>query len=164
MLNKRSNGRISLDGVWKLRFDPIAGGPRKILKTRELKDWTEYDEESVKHYSGMAVYSCNFKWDGKDADKNMFLHFEELNGTAKIKVNGQEAGIVWCSPWEIEIGHLLKKGRNKIEIEVRNSLYNRMIGDSSKEEDERITHSSYPLVSPDSPLIPSGISGVVEIR
>lgn len=160
----RSNVRVSLDGVWKLRFDPEAGGPGKILRTRELKDWTEYDEESIKHYSGMAVYSCSFKWDGKDADKNLFLHFEELNGTAKIKVNGQEAGIVWCSPWEIEIGHLLKKGRNTIEIEVRNSLYNRMIGDSSKEEDERITHSSYPLVSPDSPLIPSGISGVVEIR
>ena len=140
------------------------GGPDKALKLSKLEDWTKSSDERVKYYSGIAVYSGSFHWDGKDADCSRYLHFEGLNWTAKVKINGQDAGIVWCSPWEIEIGHLLKKGRNKIEIEVSNSLYNRMIGDASKEEDERITHSSHPLVSSDTPLIPSGISGIIEIR
>lgn len=160
----RSDRRIRLDGAWKIQFDPKMGGPEKIVKTRELKDWTAFEDEAIKYYSGMAVYSNSFIWDGKDADKKLFLHFDNLNWTAKVKINGQDAGIVWCAPWEIEVGHLLRKGRNEVEIEVCNSLYNRMIGDASKEEDEHITHSSHPLVSSDSPLIPSGIYGFVEIR
>ena len=38
-----------------------------------------------------------------------------------------------------------------------------MIGDSSLKEDERFTHPSSPIVTPDTALVPSGISGGVEI-
>lgn len=84
---------------------------------------------------------------------------------ALFPVRAQEgiAGTIWCSPWNLEIGQLLRDGVNTIELEVTNSLYNRMIGDSSLKEDERFTHPSSPIVTPDTALVPSGISGGVEI-
>lgn len=151
----------TLDGVWEITFDPSLKGPSRLLKVKELQDWTRSDDPGVKYYSGTATYKTSFKW--KADGKGHHLQFNGLNWIASVKINGKPAGTVWCSPWRLEIGRLLRDGRNTIEIEVTNSLYNRMIGDASLKEDERITHSSYPLVSADSPLVPSGITGKVEI-
>ena len=37
---------------------------------------------------------------------------------------------MWCAPWQIEVTTFLKKGKNKIEIEVANRWVNRLIGDA----------------------------------
>lgn len=150
-----------LDGTWELSFDPSRGGPSEPLAVNELQDWTASSDPAVKYYSGTATYRTSFDW--KADGTGHLLHIDGLNWIASVKVNGRHAGIIWCSPWEIEIGHLLRDGVNTLELEVTNSLYNRMIGDSTLKEDERFTHSSYPLVTPDTDLIPSGISGRVEI-
>ncbi len=150
-----------LDGTWAISFDPSRGGPSESLTVSSLSDWTESDDPRVKYYSGTATYRTAFDWKA-DGGKHL-LHIDGLNWIASVKLNGQPAGIIWCSPWEIEIGHLLQDGVNTLEIEVTNSLYNRMIGDASLKEDERFTHSSYPLVTPDTALVPSGICGRVEI-
>lgn len=54
------------------------------------------------------------------------LKFDKLYESAKIIVNGQEAGIVWSIPFEINIGKYLKKGKNNIQIEVCNLMANRI--------------------------------------
>ena len=158
-----STGRntTKLDGVWEVSFDPKKGGPSEPVVMTGLKDWTESADPAVKYYSGTATYRTSFDW--KADGETHQLHIGGLNWIASVKVNGQQAGIIWCSPWKLEIGHLLRDGVNTLELEVTNSLYNRMIGDASLKEDERFTHSSYPLVTPDTALVPSGISGQVEI-
>ena len=152
---------MKVDGVWELSFDPKKGGPPEPVVMTDLKDWTESADPAVKYYSGTATYRTSFDWEA-DGETHQ-LHIGGLNWIASVKVNGQQAGIIWCSPWKLEIGHLLRDGVNTLEIEVTNSLYNRMIGDTSLKEDERFTHSSYPIVTPDTTLVPSGISGCVEI-
>ncbi len=47
---------------------------------------------------------------------------------AVIYVNGQRAGSVWCAPYQINIGTLLKPGRNEIRIVVANTAINHMAG------------------------------------
>ena len=152
---------LRLNGVWKVTFDPSRGGPSRPLKMKVLQDWTQSTDPDIKYYSGTATYRTSFRW--KDDSRSHFLQFSGLHWIASVRVNGQPAGTVWCSPWRLEIGHLLRNGQNTLEIDVTNSLWNRMIGDASLKEDERFTHSSYPLVSADSPLVPSGITGSVEI-
>lgn len=158
-----ANGRtaVKLDGTWEVTFDPTRGGPSEPVVMTEFMDWTENANPAVKYYSGTATYRTSFDWKADGARHR--LHISGLDWIATVKLNGRQAGTIWCSPWNLEIGHLLRDGSNTIEIEVTNSLYNRMIGDSSLKEDERFTHSSFPLVTSDTALIPSGISGGVEI-
>jgi hypothetical protein len=43
---------------------------------------------------------------------------------AKVLVNGKLAGHIGWKPWEVEVGHLLKPGRNVIEVVVIGTLKN----------------------------------------
>ena len=43
---------------------------------------------------------------------------------AVVYVNGKRAGSVWCAPYEVNVGGLLKAGENTIRIEVGNSALN----------------------------------------
>ena len=81
---------------------------------------------------------------------------------ARVIVNGQDAGIIWCSPWRLDITDYLQPGTNEIRLEVTNSLDNRMIGDAVEHPDGigAYTQSSFPLVDADTPLVPSGLLGV----
>ena len=91
-----------------------------------------------------------------------YLQLEGLEWMARVVVNGREAGTVWCAPWRLDITDYLQPGRNEIRLEVTNSLYNRMIGDAIQHPDGvgAYTHSSFPLVDADTPLVPSGLRGV----
>lgn len=156
---------IDLSHDWKVTFNPKMGGSGKPLEFKTLKDWTHSNDKSVEYYSGTAVYHKDFYLDSAPAKNALaLLRFEKLNWMAKVIINGHDAGIVWCSPWSVNVAPYLRKGKNTITLEVTNSLYNRMIGDLDKKEDERCTHSSYPLVDSSTPLVPSGISGKLEIR
>lgn len=83
---------------------------------------------------------------------------------ARIFVNSQDAGVVWCSPWKVEVTPYLVNGENNIEIHVANSLMNRMIYDASLKESERITYSYPQIVTPSDKLEPSGLKQVRLIR
>lgn len=66
-------------------------------------------------------------------------------------------GIVWCSPWEIDVTNAIHDGENELEIHVANSLMNRMILDFQLPVEKRITYSYPEIASPKDALIPSGI-------
>lgn len=57
--------------------------------------------------------------------KRYFLKFDKFKCiVAEVKINGKSAGCVFIPPFEIEITDLLKKGKNKIEIDFYTSLRN----------------------------------------
>lgn len=66
---------------------------------------------------------------------------------------------VWCSPWQIDITDWALPGENKLEVEVANSLTNRMTGDASLPQAKRITYAVPEIASPEDELLPSGIIG-----
>jgi hypothetical protein len=147
-----------LTNNWNVIFDDRHGHVEH-LKSDTLADWTTSDDERIKHFSGTASYTTSFKMKPQGG-KRYILKFATLHDVARVTVNGNEAGIVWCSPFEIDITDYLERGKNILKIDVTNSLYNRMIGDTVLPESERTTWATTPIVTKDTPLLPSGMEGV----
>ena len=82
--------------------------------------WTELQVEGADTYAGTGVYKLEFKLPKADAD-DWLLDFGSLAESARIRVNGKDAGMVWCVPYEIRLGEFLIPGKqNTIEIAVTN--------------------------------------------
>ena len=117
---------ITLDQPWQLSFKE--GGPElpKTKTLKKLEPWTNFtQDDSTQSFSGTGVYTTTLKLKKKNAD-DYLLKFDKLYESAKVIVNGQNAGIVWSIPYEINIGKYLKKGKNTIQIEVCNLMANRI--------------------------------------
>jgi hypothetical protein len=152
---------IALNKGWKIQFRQN-GDKGLVWVCDSLSDWTTSTNPDIKYFSGTATYSTTFRF-RPQRNRQYRLCLGSLHDQARVLVNGQEAGIVWCSPYEVDITSYLRHGRNELRIEVVNSLYNRMIGDCMKPEAERSTWATTPIVTQDTPLCPSGI-GEVSIR
>jgi len=117
---------IILDQGWQLSFKE--GGPElpKSRNLKKLEPWTNFsDDPATQSFSGTGIYTTNLNVKKKNAD-DYLLKFDKLYESAKVIVNGQDAGIVWSIPFEINIGKYLKKGENTIQIEVCNLMANRI--------------------------------------
>jgi len=57
-LNNRTIEAVArLEGDWKVRFTPVYGGPLHSFSMPEPALWNENDNDSIRFYSGTAVYS-----------------------------------------------------------------------------------------------------------
>ena len=54
------------------------------------------------------------------------MELGKVNESAKIIINGKDAGILWSMPFKMNIGSYLKQGENSITIEVANLMANRI--------------------------------------
>lgn len=123
---EKTDSPIILSQPWQLSFKE--GGPElpksRILK--KLEPWTNFSEDpATQSFSGTGVYTTTLNLNKKNAD-DYLLKFDKLYESAKVIVNGQDAGIVLSIPFEINIGKYLKKGKNTIQIEVCNLMANRI--------------------------------------
>ena len=117
---------IVLNQPWQLTFKE--GGPEfpKAKNLKKLEPWTNFTEDpATQSFSGTGVYTTTLNLKKKNAD-DYLLKLDKLYESATVIVNGQEAGIVWSIPFEINIGKYLKKGKNTIQIEVCNLMANRI--------------------------------------
>ena len=146
----------SIDGDWKVFFDPKWGGPGEVT-FNNLTDWTKNTDDRIKYYSGTAVYRKTIQLDKAVSGEQVLLRFQELGSIARILINGEEVSTVWCSPWEADITQHIQKGENTLEIQVVNSLTNRMVGDSSLPDSKRFTYAFLEVVTLNTSLVPSGI-------
>ncbi|WP_379963142.1 glycosyl hydrolase [Epilithonimonas sp. UC225_85] len=123
---EKTDTPIILNQPWNLSFKE--GGPElpKSQTLKKLEPWTNFSEDpATQSFSGTGVYTTTLNLNKKNTD-DYLLKFDKLYESAKIIVNGQEAGIVWSIPFEINIGKYLKKGKNNIQIEVCNLMANRI--------------------------------------
>ncbi len=123
-LNKAQN-TVELKGEWNLRF--TEGGPKvpSEKKLSKLTSWTELGDSLAVAYSGRAEYSINFKMPKIKGDEYI-LDLGKVHESARVWVNGNDAGILWSIPFQTRIGKFLKKGKNTIKIEVANLMANRI--------------------------------------
>ncbi|SIO54643.1 glycosyl hydrolase [Chitinophaga niabensis] len=175
----KTNIADTLEGAWQVSFDPKWGGPSKITFD-QLQDWTTRPEEGIKYYSGTAIYRKQFPF--AKNNQRYYLDLGEVKNLARVKLNGKDLGILWTAPWSVDITTALQKN-NLLEIEVVNLWPNRLIGDAKLPDDGvkngqwpawllegkkrtsgRYTFTTYSPYKPDSPLLPSGLTGPVTIR
>ncbi len=174
----------TLDGNWEVSFDPTFGGPVAI-QFDSLTDWSSHYLEEIKYYSGTANYTIEFDLPSENIGqfRKYYVDLGDVKNMAQIKLNGQDAGIVWTYPWKLDITSLVKSENNFLEIQVANLWINRLIGDEKLPDDgiqqgqwpdwiinqekrpsERYTFTTYKHYSADSPLQKSGLLGPVTIK
>ena len=150
-------------GPWQLAFDPAWGGPASF-EFEELTDWTQSTDEGIKYYSGKAFYDKIFVCSGMDESRSYWLELNRVGdvGIAAVELNGRDLGIVWTSPFRVEITGALQAGENRLKIVVVNNWLNRLIGDRGKPRDESFTMTNI-KIREDWNLQESGLLGPVRI-
>jgi hypothetical protein len=178
-----------IKGGWSLSFDP-AWGTKKTLTLDQLASWSEHPDPLVKYYSGTATYRTTFELaDAALAAGKTPLRLDlgQVEVVARVRLNGRDCGIAWKPPYQVNITPALRPGSNTLEIEVANTWVNRLIGDEqlpldSKWKDPetlldwpewfkqgsprpsgRFTFTTARHYTQDSPLMPAGLLGPVNI-
>ncbi|MDR1779782.1 MAG: glycosyl hydrolase [Tannerella sp.] len=153
----------TLNDPWEVAFDPAWGGPEKTVFDR-LTDWSQNADEGIRYYSGTAVYRQTFHIEGTQS-KRYALSLGKVRNMARIRLNGNDLGVVWAEPWQTEITGAIRDGDNELEIEVVNLWANRLIGDENvtSPDGKRFTFATYKHYTKDSPLLESGLLGPVTI-
>lgn len=151
-----------VQGPWQVGFDTEWGGPKSV-EFKTLTDWTKHADKGIKYYSGEAVYTNTFELKPLGG-KRYWLQLNEVvdAGIASVKLNGNDIGITWTTPFRIEMTDAVKAGPNKLEITVVNTWQNRLIGDRGKDQKDRFTKTNIKIRN-DWNLRPSGLLGPVEI-
>ncbi|MDF1576686.1 MAG: glycosyl hydrolase [Bacteroidales bacterium] len=179
---KRRTKILTLEGPWEVKFDPDWGGPDKVVFDH-LEDWTERPEEGIRHYSGTANYHNTFDCEQAGKGPRLYLDLGEVHVMARVRLNGQDLGVVWADPMELEITDEVRKRDNQLEIQVVNLWPNCLIGDENMEESQTLdgkwpewvlsknqipggkyTFTSWKHYTDNSPLLPSGLKGPVNIH
>lgn len=122
----------TLDGAWKVAFDPKWGGPAGHIEFASLVDWTTHSEPGIRYYSGSAVYRKSFDFSANVAE-SAFLDLGNVKHLACVRLNGSDLGVVWCAPWGVSVPKgLLKPKGNQLEVIITNVWANRLIGDEQE--------------------------------
>jgi hypothetical protein len=77
-------------------------------------------QECLPHFTGTFRYETEFEWN--EASNQILLELGEVYETAEVWVNGEPAGVRICPPYRFEICGPVKQGKNKLTVEVTNTL------------------------------------------
>ncbi len=127
---------IRVKGPWQISFDKRMRGPAQPVLFERLADWSASKEESIRYYSGTAIYRISFDLPDTGKTRNLMLDLGNVKIMARVKLNGKELGGVWTNPWQLDITAAAKAGKNELEVEVVNLWVNRLIGDSGLPEND----------------------------
>ena len=86
-----------------------------------------------------------------------------MKNIAEVSVNGAPLGILWKTPFRVDVTSALKPGANTIEIKVTNLWVNRLVGDQQSDAAKKYTYTARQFYQADSPLLPSGLLGPVRV-
>ena len=93
----------------------------------------------------------------------LFLDLGSVKETARITLNGKDLGVLWRSPWRVDITEAIKAGENELEISIVNLWPNRLVGDNNLPEEQRRTRTEMFFGGPDYQFA-SGLLGPVTIQ
>lgn len=160
---------VSLTGEWRVEF--MTGGPElpPPFKTEVLKSWTELSGEAAQRFGGTARYTLEFDAPPGVAD-DWRLELGDVRESARVVMNGKPAGTAWSVPFRLNVGALLRAGRNRLEIEVTNLAANRIRDLDRRKVDWKVMREinfvniNYkPFDAAGWPLTPSGLLGPVTL-
>ena len=158
-----------INGDWAFRFTegmPVIEGEYQMPDAPV--SWTELANDSATVYAGTGRYTVSFGVNGEAGE--WLLDLGKLCESARVHVNGQDAGIVWALPFTVKIGKYLQQGANILEVDATNLPANR-IRDFDKRginwrifKDINIVSVFYRDIRFDSWAVsPSGLTGAVTI-
>lgn len=179
----------AVEGAWDVSFPQGWGAPERV-RMEKLIALSESADEGVKHFSGIATYarSIDIPADMVAEGRRLYLDLGRVEVMAEVTLNGKPLGILWRSPYRVDITGAARAGQNDLEVKVVNQWINRMIGDELLPEDSernddgtlkawpkwleegkpsptgRFTFTSWRLWRKGSPLVASGLIGPVTLE
>ncbi|MGB6744940.1 MAG: glycosylhydrolase-like jelly roll fold domain-containing protein, partial [Terracidiphilus sp.] len=171
------NTESDLNQSWYVTFPPARGGPASLkaypqtprvpqsIKFDRLTSWSDNSNAGIKYYSGTATYlrSIEIPESVIKPGVHVWLDLGDVRDLAEVRVNNQDLGILWKTPYRIDITGALRPGNNFFRIEVTNLWVNRMIGDQQPWALKKYTFADFTPYKADSPLLPSGLLGPVRL-
>jgi hypothetical protein len=154
---------MRVDGPWKLSFPSGWGAPENV-RLKNLESWTSLDlSAEARAFSGTAVYRTTFQLEASPAGKEVVLDLGRVEVIARVRVNGEPAGILWTWPYCLDITDQLNPGENLLEVEVTNTWFNRLVYDARQDEKKRKT---WTISGPggNESLVPAGLLGPVKLK
>lgn len=148
---------------WQVSFTSKVKQPAPVV-FNELIDLSTHSTDNIKYFSGKATYTTTIDGMKPAKGERILLNLGKVSSMAKVKVNGTYAGGTWMYPYTVDVTEYIKKGKNKIEIEVVNTWVNRIIGDLNLPESERDIDILYNPYKADSKLVDSGLIGPVTLE
>jgi hypothetical protein len=158
-------GDIPLSNAkWTLHFPDGWGVMPQTLHSTELLPWHNLQlTDEGKAFSGTVTYTTEFTLKGKTSNQKYLLDLGRVESIAKVKINGKEVCTLWTFPYQADVTQYLKDGLNKVEIQVTNTWFNRLVYDGNQPENMRKTWTIN-APHPSSPLRESGLMGPVTIH
>ena len=154
----------ALNKDWSVSFQPGRGAPETVAFDR-LTSWSESPIDGVKYFSGTATYSkaIQVPEGAIKVGAHVWLDLGDVKDVAEVAVNGKYLGILWKTPFKVDITGALQTGSNQIVIEVTNLWVNRLIGDQQPYALKKYTFTDITPYKADAPLLPSGLLGPVRM-
>jgi hypothetical protein len=155
-----------IKGKWDISF--VEGGPAlpADFTSDTLKLWTDQDVPETTAFSGIGKYTVIFEFQPDAGADEWLLDLGILHETARVRLNGQDAGTVWCGQ-PLRVGSLLKTGANTLEVEAANLMANRIADMDRRGEKWRnyffVNIDYKPFDAANWPVRPSGLAGPVRL-
>ncbi len=162
---------IVVSGPWQVDF--VEGEPKlpASYKLETLASWTEAPDEEAKRFAGTGRYQTTITLPAGAQADDWLLDLGDIRASARVRINGQDAGVIVALPHQLRVGRYLEPGKNALAIEVTNCSANR-IRDLDRRgvdwkimKDINIVTVHYRKIEPAKwPLEPSGLLGPVCLR
>lgn len=175
-------------GPWEVRFPQGWGAPERIVLD-DLISWSAHPEAGVRWFSGTASYRKTITVPPEllGGARRLILDLGDVQVMARVRWNGQDLGLLWKTPYRLDVTAAARPGDNLLELQVTNLWPNRMLGDEELPEDSdrapngtlrswppwldagkpspagRFTFTSWRLWRRGEPLLPSGLLGPVSL-
>ncbi len=153
----------TVDGPWRISFQEHRGAPESVTLDK-LTSWSESADAGVKYFSGAGTYTKTIQAsaDWFTPGGTVWIDLGDVKNLAEVMVNGMPLGVVWHAPYRVDVTKALKPGANEVSIKVINAWVNRLIGDQQPNA-TKFTFADIAPYTADSPLLPSGLLGPVEV-
>ncbi|OXM82291.1 glycosylhydrolase-like jelly roll fold domain-containing protein [Paenibacillus rigui] len=111
---------LELKGEWTVSTADAEHYPQ-FKEWEKLKVLTNMSGPGcLPRFTGTFRYETEFEWN--ESESQALVDLGEVYETAEVWLNGEPAGVRICPPYHLEIDGLIKKGKNKLVIEVTNTL------------------------------------------
>jgi hypothetical protein len=129
---------LQLSGPWDVSFQKNRGAP-ETARFDKLISWPRHNDPGVKYFSGTATYSIKFGATKDILKKNqqIWLDLGKVDVIAQVRVNGKDLGVLWHSPFMVDVTDALRAGTNTLQVDVTNLWINRLIGDEQYPDDRK---------------------------
>lgn len=160
---------LCLDHGWELHFSRSIPAVEGEFSIDTPSSWTEIQHPNATVTMATGVYTNRINLPDIAAD-DWILDLGDVRESARVRINGQDAGIAWAVPYRLKVGQWLKPGENTIEIEVTNLPANRIADMDRRGEKWRIFNeiNVVNLQYQSTPYnhwepLPSGLNGEVKL-